>query len=312
MARRGARIGGVADLNEGFRRYAPAVAWMDVDATLGTRHVGLPSDLYLLTVYCTEGLICGELDESCDLEVMVSTLRSRPARFASLGRGQLAVAMLTPEGLMHVLRAPLQGIADQRVPLESLCGRDEQQRLRGRLMVAGDADARMDAFGRWIEARVLERRSLSPAESRVAQATAAMQQDASWTDGGMVELAAALGVTRRQMERDFNKWLGVSPASYARLVRFQRAAGAIADGMPILDAAFEGGYADQAHLTRTVRALASVTPRELGIDAARPGRAEARSLLAGRVLMVDPEAGAARDGIAASSDDQVADVLSYA
>ena len=283
---RPAHIGGVPALRDDLRRYVPAIGWMDVDATLGTRHLGLPSDLYLITVYCADSLVCGEAGEDSELEVMVTSLRTRPGRFRSLGRGHLALALLTPAGLLNVLRAPLDGIADRRVPLEYFCGRAEQRRLRALLMAAGTTDERMQVFGRWVESRALERRSLSLAESRVSQAAAALQQPAG-DAADIPRLASTLAVTRRQLERDFRKWIGMPPAGYARLVRFQRAAKAVASGVPIVDAAMDCGFADQSHLTRVVRELASVTPRELWLDASKPGRAAARAVLAGRVLMLD-------------------------
>ncbi|HEY0857211.1 MAG TPA: AraC family transcriptional regulator [Albitalea sp.] len=266
--------------------HAPALGWMDVDATLGSRHLGLPSDLYLITAYCGEGLVCGEVGEECELEVMVTSLRTRPARFHSLGQGQLALALLTPIGALSVLRTPLADITDRRLPLEHFCGRAEQLRLRGLLMSARTTEQRMHALGGWIESRALGRRSWSRAESRVTQAAAVLQQhpgEAPSANG----LASALAVTRRQLERDFRKWTGVSLGGYARLVRFQRAAAAVAEGSPLLNVAMACGFADQPHLTRTIREFASVTPRELRLDAAKPGRAAARAALAGRVLTLD-------------------------
>jgi len=278
------RIGGVSEMRDDLRRYVPAIGWMDVSKTLGTNLLGLPSDLYLLTVYCGDTLICREAGEEAALDVSVHSLRTRPGSFRSLGHGHMAVALLTPAGLLTVLRAPLEGIADRRVPLEYFCGRAEQRRLHAMLMDAGTTDDRMQAFGRWIEDRLQARRSLSLAESRVSQATAALQLPADSAPPDIPRLAAMLAVTRRQLERDFHKWIGVPPAGYARLVRFQSAAGALARGARILDVAMDCGFADQSHLTRVVRELASVTPRELCLDAAKPGRASARALMAGRVL----------------------------
>jgi hypothetical protein len=61
----------------------------------------------------------------------------------------------------------------------------------------------------------------------------------------------------------------------------------MAAGTPIVEAAADGEFADQAHLSRAVRQLTSMTPRQLQLDAGKPGRAAARSALAGRVMMAE-------------------------
>ncbi len=84
--------------------------------------------------------------------------------------------------------------------------------------------------------------------------------------GGQVridDLADKLGVTRRQLERQSLRDLGISPKMLARITRFRRAAsllsgGAVSSGA---DLAAAGGYVDQAHLIREFQEFAGTTPR---------------------------------------------------
>ena len=270
-----------------FLRLAPAMTWIDANVPPGTRHLALPSDLYTITAYCNEGFACAEEGEDFEPEVLVTALRTRPGRFLSSGYGELALAILTPEALIRTIRAPLSGVVDQRVPLERLCGRSEQRRLRDQLVGASSRADRIERFGRWIESRLINRYTLAPSQERVARATNIMLNGSRDIDLG--SLASDLGVTRRQLERDFHQWLGASPSHYARLIRFQRATAAIARGTPIVDAALDCGYADQSHLTRATRKLAGFTPGALQRDTRRQGRPLVRAAMADRLLIGDDE-----------------------
>lgn len=266
-----------------FQRLAPAMTWIDVNVAPGTRHVALPSDVFTITVYCNEGFMCLEEGEDFEPSVLLTPLRSRPGRFLSGGHGELVLAILTPEALIRALRAPLQGLTDRRIPLEQLCGRREQRQLQHQLMAASTRAERIERIGRWIESRITGRHALDPAQTRVVRATNMMLQD-GW-DFDVERLASDLDVTRRQMQRDFDHWLGTSPSHYARLIRFQRASAAIAQGAPIVDAALNSGYADQSHLTRSARQLAGSTPRAMRQDSHREGRLLMRAAMADRLLI---------------------------
>jgi AraC-like DNA-binding protein len=88
--------------------------------------------------------------------------------------------------------------------------------------------------------------------------------DAWWrlqrTPGRVADVARQLGVGRRRLEQDFRREIGLSPGTVARIARLQRAVARLARGDAPLPAAVAGGYADQAHLTRTMRDMIGLTP----------------------------------------------------
>jgi AraC-like DNA-binding protein len=78
------------------------------------------------------------------------------------------------------------------------------------------------------------------------------------------------GWSRRHVTERFRRQLGVSPKSYARLLRFEHASALLAEsrtGRTIADVAVEAGYYDQSHLTGDFLALAGVTPGSFLADA---------------------------------------------
>jgi AraC-like DNA-binding protein len=76
-------------------------------------------------------------------------------------------------------------------------------------------------------------------------------------------LATRLGLGERHLRRRFSAAVGYGPKTFARVARFRRALALIAAGEPLVDAALAAGYADQAHMTRELGALAGRTPRAL-------------------------------------------------
>jgi AraC-like DNA-binding protein len=73
-------------------------------------------------------------------------------------------------------------------------------------------------------------------------------------------LAAAAGVTRFQVIRDFKKLTGSTPAIFIRDRRLRRANRLIHEGASLADAAFAAGFSDQSHLSRSFRAVHGITP----------------------------------------------------
>ena len=270
-------------------QHVASLGLVDVEALGGGVHRGLPHELFMVTAYCDERLDCRAVSDGGALRVMVSALRTRPVDFQTQGRGQMAVAMLTPLGLMRAFGRPWDSLCNERLPLREIVPPYQEAILHGALIDAAAGPERCAVFGRWLETRIGERRPLGWQAERVAAAAMSLLEAPGLS---VDELACQHRVSRRQLERDFRHWLGVAPAGYARLVRFQRAACEIAEGMPLAHVAAEQGYADQAHMTRTFSDTAGVTPRQL-----RQGGGPAsalRAAFAQRMIMLpaggEPEA----------------------
>jgi AraC-like DNA-binding protein len=76
-------------------------------------------------------------------------------------------------------------------------------------------------------------------------------------------LADAVGIGERQLRRCFAAAVGYGPKTFARIARFHRALALVRAAEPAAAAAFAAGYADQAHMTREMRALGGRTPSAL-------------------------------------------------
>jgi AraC-like DNA-binding protein len=133
-------------------------------------------------------------------------------------------------------------------------------------------DARVAVDGLWSPGRVrawagaLERRSL-PDLGRLVAASPDPVTRAVWRSlrrGVRVDATAAgIGLSARQLHRRCLTSFGYGPKTLGRILRFDRAVALARTGAALADVAVTAGYADQAHLSRDVRALAGVPLGEL-------------------------------------------------
>lgn len=79
-------------------------------------------------------------------------------------------------------------------------------------------------------------------------------------------LIAATGLSRRQVERRCNAYYGSPPKLLARKYRALRATIALAQGKPNADALLDGGFYDQSHFIREIKAFTGVTPTRISDD----------------------------------------------
>ncbi|SIQ41801.1 transcriptional regulator, AraC family [Alkalispirochaeta americana] len=75
--------------------------------------------------------------------------------------------------------------------------------------------------------------------------------------------ATLLGISPRTLERLLMRHTARPPVFWAQLVRVRTAARYLVAGEGCAEAALRAGYADQAHLSRSVRRWFGVSPREL-------------------------------------------------
>ncbi len=76
------------------------------------------------------------------------------------------------------------------------------------------------------------------------------------------ELAEAAGVSPSWLRQLARRELGLPLSAWVPWRKMELAAAALADGCSIAEAAQRGGFADQAHFTRTIRRLLGVAPTE--------------------------------------------------
>jgi AraC-like DNA-binding protein len=87
------------------------------------------------------------------------------------------------------------------------------------------------------------------------------------------EVADALGVTTRSLNRHSGAVFGYGPAVLRRVLRFRRAVALLRAGLPPAEVAARAGYSDQPHLSREVRSFAGLSPARLAPARLDPAQA---------------------------------------
>jgi AraC-like DNA-binding protein len=144
-----------------------------------------------------------------------------------------------------VLGLPADELTDRQVPLAQIFGSADVRPLAE----ADDPIAALEGFAR--------RRWRDPDRAMVAVAAGARAGRPVGT------IADECGLSARHLQRRCRTTFGYGPKTLARILRLQTAVGLARAGRPFADVSVVAGYADQAHLSRDVKALAGVPLGEL-------------------------------------------------
>ena len=148
-----------------------------------------------------------------------------------------------------LLGVPADELRDQRVPLGALWSDARVRHLVDRVDAAPDR-------GRALESWALASRSAP--DPAVLAITAGLR--AGWP---VDAVAHAIGLSARQLHRRCLPAFGYGPKTLGRILRMRRAVALAQDGLALAQVAATTGYADQAHLTREVKALTGTPPGAL-------------------------------------------------
>ncbi len=165
---------------------------------------------------------------------------------------------LTPLGARALLGVPMAQLTNRVVELADVLGRDADE-LVERLHDAGSWERRFSLLDATLAGRLAAAPAPHPA---LLHAWARLRETEGRIEIG--ELGAEIGWSRRHLAVRFREELGLAPKSFARVLRFERAADLLArdDGVRFAEIAYDCGYCDQAHLNRDFRQFAGTSPED--------------------------------------------------
>ncbi|MEW9529477.1 helix-turn-helix domain-containing protein [Microbispora sp. NPDC049125] len=185
-----------------------------------------------------------------DGQVLVAGPDTRAHLFPARAGASYIGLRFAPGTAPAILGVPAHELRDRRVPLADLWPSASARRLAERAAVADDPGEVLQ------EAAMRRLRSLDgPAgPDRVTAGVVDGLRSGLPVSG----IADAAGVSERQLRRRCLGAFGYGPRTLGRILRMNRAVELARTGTPFAVVAVDAGYADQAHLSREVKALAGV------------------------------------------------------
>ena len=242
-----------------LRNHVQALMAVELDAPGPLSLAIAPHDALMLTVQMGRG--AQSLDEKNEPghNTRLTGIREWTGHFAGAGNCVSLFALLTPLGGVELLDSqPLQPLPRIRASVADLLDRQLTRRLESDVACAQGLQAKLNAFGAWLESRAVAHRRHSRAALRAGRAAMRVCQQPR---APIETLADEQHVSRRQLERDFARWLGTSPRHLAQVARVQAVSRRARASASLADIAADVGFADQAHMSRVVRELTGLTPR---------------------------------------------------
>jgi AraC-like DNA-binding protein len=233
--------------------YVASLVAYDVDLGAPGIHRGLPRTAVTLVLPVGEPLTVGWARDRDSITTgwsSVSGLHARPAEIHHLGHQRGVQLGLTVAGARALLGVPAAELSGELLILDDVV--PELRHLPEQLQTTP-----------WPQARRLVEAALAAAVARHGEPRLRAELGralAGLTRGERVEqVAAHVGFSRRRLVDLVRAECGLTPKTFQRVARFERAH-RLLGRRPLAEVATRCGYADQAHLTREWTSLAGCSP----------------------------------------------------
>ena len=264
-------------------RCLSAVAGFQFQSGDGASYRSLPHAQFALTVHCDDDWENRRCGAAASVTIGLSGLSQNGGLFQSRGAGAVIIAFLKPRaiGLIHRGWHHIRGqVADAVAIFGKSYAREIASKARSRWPLA----EKVNAIAHWLDLFCAESPTLA-GDGQRAVAAAEMLTEA--TGISVHQLAASAGVGRRQLENDFVKWIGVSPGQFRDALRAEQTLAALVTNESLSHIAAEHGFADQSHMTRTIRSRTGLTPLQIRQHARHPAAQKIRTALGGRLSAIE-------------------------
>lgn len=167
---------------------------------------------------------------------------------------------LMPVSAYVLFQCEMSVLLDRVVPLVSVTNALPPTELLQREL---NPETRIQLAVKWIEEILIPKRY--DEVSRIAVITDQIIEQKGLAD--IESIAQLNGITRRHVEREFKRIIGLTPKYFSRIIQFSYIFEAMrANDHGWVDVALNSGYFDQSHFIRNFKAFTGESPSQYGFD----------------------------------------------
>ncbi|MBS1795251.1 MAG: helix-turn-helix transcriptional regulator [Acidobacteria bacterium] len=251
--------------SEKFRGFIHSYWWMDLDCGEfqdGFSERILPDGHSEIIFHLGERISRAEGGGPFTVEPRALFIGQNTAHYdiAAQGRVRMFGVKFQPHAASFLLREKASRFNDTAVGLGEILG-DSVNHLWERIVEAGDLASRISIFERFSANRLAGEKTLPFA----ALDCAVRRIVESGGNGRVEQLAGKLGISSRHLEKLFRRHVGISPKSFAGIVRFQNGLRLLQSGRndSLTEVACAADYYDQSHFIHSVKNYSGMTPSRL-------------------------------------------------
>ncbi|TGN17656.1 AraC family transcriptional regulator [Leptospira idonii] len=164
-----------------------------------------------------------------------------------------------PYGIANFVNVSVESLANKETPLEFLFGEEIAKELKSKIVQAANTQERI----RIVEAFLLSKLREKSTVDQIVKTTI----DAIMTANGSISINDILEedlAKRRQLERKFQKQIGISPKKLGKIIRLQTALKMLLKGQStsLTQIAYESDYFDQAHFIKDFKEFTGMNPKK--------------------------------------------------
>jgi len=169
----------------------------------------------------------------------------------------IGVAFL-PSGFLHFFDYAVCDFTNQSISLEVLSTKEERN-LSEQLFLATHIENKVKLLEQYFGKRLRVNRKT---DSVVRNALCSIFRKEG--NVKIVELSKTVNSSQRQLRRKFDHWIGVSPKTFCRIIRFQSILQILRrdPSRDILSVALDAGFFDQSHFIHEFNSYYGLTPLE--------------------------------------------------
>lgn len=174
-----------------------------------------------------------------------------------VGRINLFSVTFTPQGTRQFFNIPLTEIHNRNLPLRFLAGSIADE-MEDRLFHANNFYSRVKIIEKHLMKKLDEQRRFEFQRMNRTISNISRSRGLSNIDS----LASDACLSRKQFERVFSDYIGLTPLQFMRVLRFQNAIDIKAKKAEIslTELAYSSGYFDQSHMVREFKRISGHTP----------------------------------------------------